>query len=42
MPKYGAIGGNGRWEPTVQYLLVLVIVEILAMGVLRTMTKHGG
>jgi hypothetical protein len=42
MPKYGAIGGTTQWEPTVKYLLVLVVLEILLMGVLRTLTKHGG
>jgi hypothetical protein len=33
--------GNG-WQPSVTYLLVLVIVEIMIMGVLRAYTKHGG
>lgn len=40
--KYGSIGGGTKWEPGVKYLLILVIAEILVMGVLRTMTKHGG
>lgn len=30
------------WEPGVTYLLGLVVAEIILMGVLRTMTKHGG
>lgn len=30
------------WEPSVTYLLGLVVAEIILMGVLRTMTKHGG
>lgn len=42
MSKYGSIGGKSQWEPSVKYLLILVIVEILAMGCLRTATKHGG
>ena len=34
--------GSSDWQPSVVYLLVLVAVEITIMGVLRTMTKHGG
>lgn len=34
--------GSSDWQPSVVYLLVLVAVEIAIMGVLRTMTKHGG
>lgn len=32
----------GQWEPSVLYLLTLVIAEIAIMGVLRYFTKHGG
>ena len=45
-------GGNGagigaqkmsrKWEPTVQFLLALVIVEVVLYGVVRHLTKHGG
>lgn len=36
-------GGDGSaWQPSVTYLLVLVIVEIAIMGALRAYTKHGG
>lgn len=35
-------GAGGAWEPSVVYLLVLVVVEITVMGILRGMTKHGG
>lgn len=41
MPDYGATNAGG-WQPSVKYLLVLVIAEILIMGALRTYTKHGG
>lgn len=34
--------GVGDWQPTVKYLLVLVVVEILLMGLVRGFTKHGG
>lgn len=34
--------GTSTWEPGVLYLLGLVVAEILIMGALRTMTKHGG
>lgn len=34
--------GTAQWQPGVVYLLVLLAVEIIVMGVLRTMTKHGG
>lgn len=46
MPKAfsGAGGGSGGsdWEPSVKYLLVLLLVEIFAFGVLRGLTNHGG
>jgi hypothetical protein len=34
--------GSGSWEPSVTYLLGLVLLEILVMGVIRAYTKHGG
>lgn len=38
-----AYGSDGsKWQPSVVYLLVLVVVEIAAMAMLRTFTKHGG
>lgn len=41
---YGATSSDGApaWEPTVKYLLVLVIAEIFIMGLIRGLTKHGG
>lgn len=39
---YGTNTGSTKWEPGVVYLLVLVVVEITAMGILRSFTKHGG
>jgi hypothetical protein len=33
---------TGSWQPGVVYLLVLIFVELFVMGVLRTMTRHGG
>lgn len=33
---------SGQWEPSVLYLLGLVIAEIVIMGSLRYFTKHGG
>jgi hypothetical protein len=38
--KGGAAGGE--WHPTVRYLLVLVVVEIILMGAMRQLTRHGG
>lgn len=35
-------GGEDGWHPSVKYLLVLLVAEILVFGVLRTMTNHGG
>jgi len=31
-----------EWHPTVKALIVLVIVEIIAYGVIRRYTSHGG
>lgn len=44
MGMYGSSGNGGvtNWHPGVVYLLVLVLVEITAMGILRSLTKHGG
>lgn len=33
---------SGSWQPGVVYLVGLVLVEIVIMGVLRSMTRHGG
>ncbi len=38
--KGGAAGGE--WHPTVRYLLGLVVLEIILMGVMRQLTRHGG
>lgn len=40
--KFGGNSSGGTWQPSVTYLLVLVVVEIIIMGILRTYTKHGG
>lgn len=32
----------GDWQPSVKYLLVLLLAEILVFGVLRGVTNHGG
>ena len=33
---------SGAWHPTVKVLLFAVVVEIVAFGVLRYYTNHGG
>lgn len=33
---------GSTWEPSVIYLLVLVVAEIAIMAALRTFTHHGG
>jgi hypothetical protein len=38
----GMKSGTGQWEPSVLYLLGLVIAEIALMSTLRYFTKHGG
>jgi len=35
-------GAGGDWEPSVRYLLVLIIAEIFIFGLLRALTNHGG
>ena len=41
--KFGGSSSGGQsGQPNVTYLLVLVVVEIIIMGILRTYTKHGG
>lgn len=35
-------GTGGDWEPSVRYLLVLLIAEIFVFGLLRALTNHGG
>jgi hypothetical protein len=41
---YGSTDGSGTtpWQPSVKYLLVLVVAEIFVMGLVRNFTKHGG
>lgn len=41
-PGLGAPGSNSGWHPTVKVLLVAVVLEIAAFGVLRYYTNHGG
>jgi hypothetical protein len=38
----GVQTGAGNWHPTVKFLLLLVIAEIIAYGALRAYTKAGG
>lgn len=33
---------TGTWQPGVVYLLALILAELVIMGVLRGMTRHGG
>jgi hypothetical protein len=40
--KFGGSNSSGSWQPSVTYLLMLVVAEIVIMGILRTYTKHGG
>jgi len=35
-------GTTAGWQPTVLYLIGLVVAELVAMGVMRYLTKHGG
>lgn len=35
-------GAGGQWEPSVRYLLVLIIAEIFIFGCMRALTNHGG
>ena len=36
-------GASGEpWQPSVKYLLVLLIVEVFLFGALRVLTPHGG
>lgn len=38
----GKSEGAASWEPSVKYLLVLLLAEIFIVGVLRGLTNHGG
>lgn len=38
----GSTSGASDWEPSVKYLLVLLLAEIFIFGVLRGLTNHGG
>lgn len=33
---------DGGWQPSVKFLLVLLIVEVVLFGVMRSITQHGG
>ncbi len=35
-------GTGGDWEPSVRYLLVLIVGEIFVFGLMRALTNHGG
>ena len=38
----GKTDAAAQWEPSVKYLLVLLLAEIFLVGVLRGLTNHGG
>lgn len=39
----GSTSTSGQaWHPTIKFLMLLVIGEIVAYGALRAYTKHGG
>jgi hypothetical protein len=38
----GAQSAAQAWHPTVRALLLLVVVELVCYGALRSVTKHGG
>ena len=42
MSGYGSIGGATAWEPSVKFLLVLLVAEVFIVAGLRAYTKHGG
>jgi len=33
---------TGSWQPGVVYLLVFIFVELVIMGAMRGLTRHGG
>ena len=35
-------GGLGGWQPSVKYLLLLVLAEIVLVAIARSLTAHGG
>ncbi len=35
-------GSSASWEPSVKYLLILVLAEIVVFGLFRAVTNHGG
>ena len=35
-------GTGGDWEPSVKYLILLVIAEIFVFGLMRALTNSGG
>ncbi len=35
-------GSVADWQPSVKYLLVLVLAEILIFGLVLTLSKNGG
>lgn len=39
---YGGKSEGASWEPSVKYLLLLLLAEIFLVGVLRGLTNHGG
>jgi hypothetical protein len=42
MPGSKTGGSVADWQPSVKYLLCLVLAEILIFGLIRTFSNHGG
>jgi hypothetical protein len=38
---YGG-SSDAKWEPSVKYLLGLLLAEIFVVGIMRGLTHHGG
>jgi hypothetical protein len=38
----GSTDGAKSWEPSVKYLLLLLLAEIFIVGLFRSLTNHGG
>jgi hypothetical protein len=38
----GKTDGAQPWEPSVKYLLLLLLAEIAVVSILRSLTNHGG
>lgn len=36
------VNSDGSWSPSVKYLLILLVAEILVFGLLRNLFNQGG